>query len=61
MHGEASRGEAMQTDMGVGFVFLERAGGERDVSQATLELFCYRCWGVEVDVVDFSRQRRSTR
>lgn len=35
--------------------------GERDVSQATSRLFYYRCWDVEVAVVDFSRQRRSTR
>lgn len=47
--------------MQIRFVFRKRTGVERDVSQATSGLISYRCWGVEVVVVDFSRQRRSTR
>lgn len=58
VQGEPGRGHA---DVGGSFVFRgKETGDEQDVSQATSELFCCGCWGVEVAVVDFSRQRRST-
>lgn len=64
--GGAWRGAAWRRKWGQGPVEGPSPGGwygecELDVGHTTSGMFCYRCWDVEVAVVDFSRQRRSTR
>jgi hypothetical protein len=61
----AERDEAMQFRNGRGRGRGSWSGEDEGTSKMSVKLhsglFCYRCWEVKVGVVDFSRQRRSTR